>query len=200
MSREAGPRVDPGVERATDVVLVERLRRGDPGAFDEVYEAYRPRLFSFLARLGCRRDLAEDLSEEVWVRLVTHARRLAPDTHLLAWLFTVARNLYWSHCRSRRVEEAHSAELASLWTVAVRHPSPFEDAVATEFERQVERALASLPPRSREVLLLTAEEGLTPGEAATVCGVTPEALRQRLSRARALLAGVLREDTRGPHA
>lgn len=176
-----------------DDALVERLRGGDPGAFDEAYEAYRARLFSFLARLGCRRDLAEDLVEEVWVRLVAHARRLDRDTHLAAWLFTVARNLYWSYCRSRRMEEAHGAELMSVWTVPVRYPSPFEQAVATEFERQAERALASLPASYREVLLLVAVEGLTPTEAATVCGVAPEALRKRLSRARAMLADALRE-------
>jgi RNA polymerase sigma-70 factor (ECF subfamily) len=188
------------MDRAIDGALVERLRRGDSGAFDEAYEAYRARLFGFLARLGCRRDLAEDLAEEVWVRLVAHARRLDPDTRLPAWLFTVARNLYWSHCRSRRVEEAHSAELMSLWTIPARYPSPFEGAVATEVERRVERALASLPASYREVLLLVALEDLTPTEAATVCGITPEALRKRLSRARAMLAGALRDDTHGPRS
>jgi RNA polymerase sigma-70 factor (ECF subfamily) len=60
-------------------------------------------------------------------------------------------------------------------------------------ERRLEAALAALPVASREVLLLVAIEGMRPADAAAVCGVTPEAVRQRLSRARAQLARELDE-------
>lgn len=59
---------------------------------------------------------------------------------------------------------------------------------AGERERRIETAIASLPARHREVLLLVGVEGFGPAEAAAVCGVSPEALRQRVSRARAVLA------------
>lgn len=175
----------------TESSLVEALRHGDSEAFDRVYEVYRPRLFGFLLRLVRRRDVAEDLLEETWLRLVSHAGRLREDTRLGPWLFTVARNLFWSHCRSRMVEEEGSAQLIGLWPTASPVRSPYEAAVAGELERRVERALSSLPPRHREVLMLVAVEQFTPAEAAAVCGVSPEALRQRLARARARLAGIL---------
>ena len=73
---------------------MERLRAGDTGAFDEVYDAYRPRVFAFLLRMCRGRTLAEDLLDETWLRLVKHAPRLLPDTRMGPWLFTVARNLY----------------------------------------------------------------------------------------------------------
>jgi len=180
------------MDRDSELAVVERLRAGDVAAFDEVYEAYRPRVFGFLVRLARRRDVAEDLLEEVWLRLVAHARRLAPDTRLAAWLFTVARNVYWSYCRSRLLEEEHGASLIGLWPVPSPPPSPFDDAVASELDQRVESALASLPARYREVLWLVAVEELTPAEAARVCGIAPEALRQRLSRGRAMLAEALR--------
>ena len=85
-----------GVELAT----VEGLRAGDARAFHAVYDAYAARLFTFLARLSRRRDLAEDLAEETWLRLVANAPRLRSDTRLGPWLFAVARNLYASACRS----------------------------------------------------------------------------------------------------
>jgi len=72
-------------------------------------------------------------------------------------------------------------------------PSPFELAAASELERRVERALSTLAPLHREVLLLVAYEGLTPADAAAVCGTSSEAMRQRLSRARATLAAKLRD-------
>lgn len=179
------------VEREVELDLVARLREGDADAFDVVYDAYRARLYSFLLRLSRRRDVSEDLLEETWLRLVTHRDRLKPDTRLGPWLFTVARNLYWSYLRSRHLEEAHAAQLIGLWPTAPSRPSPFDVAAGDELEARVWKALASMPVAYREVLLLVGAEGLTPGEAAEVCGVKPEALRKRLSRARAMLSAAL---------
>ena len=177
------------MDRQSELLLVQRLREGHPAAFDPIYEEYHARLFNFLARLCRRRDVAEDLLEETWLRFVVNARRLRPDTRLAPWLFTVARNLYFSYCRSRALEESHVADLIGLWPVTSAHrPSPFEKAAASDLERRMERALARLPARYREVLLLVAVEELSPAEAAEVCGVSPEAMRQRLSRARLMLA------------
>jgi len=181
--------MDPDDER----LLVARLRAGDTGAFDEVYDAYRPRVFAFLLRMSRNRTLAEDLLDETWLRLVSHAPRLLPDTRLGPWLFTVARNLYWSFRRDSLVEEIAATELLTLWPSPAPWPSPFDLAAAGELERRVELALSKLSPKYREVLLLVGHEGLTPADAAAVCGITAEAMRQRLSRARATLAERLRE-------
>ena len=184
------------MDRDTELALIRRLRDQDQAAFDAVFDAYHARLYNFLARLSRRRDLAEDLLEETWLRLVAHAGRLEPDTRLGAWLFTVARNLYISYCRSRSFDESTATDLIAIWPLAAPSPSPFEMAAASELERRVDQALARLPARSREVLLLVAVEGFTPGEAAVICGVSAEALRQRLSRARTMLGREL-ASTRG---
>ncbi len=178
------------MDRETESALVERLRGGDGTAFDAVYEEFHRPLYNFLARLSRSRDVAENLLEETWLRLVAHAKRLAPGTRLGPWLFTVARNLYVSYCRSRLLDESLSAESIGLWPVTPPRPSPFEDAAAGESERRIEHALARLPSAYREVLLLTAQ-GFSSPEAAAVCGITAEAIRQRLSRARAMLARAL---------
>jgi RNA polymerase sigma-70 factor (ECF subfamily) len=174
-------------------MLVARLRAGDAGAFDEVYDTYRPRIFAFLLRMTRRRTIAEDLLDEAWLRLVRGAPRLLPDTRLGPWLFTVARNLYWNYRRDALVEESSVPELLTLWPCPTPWPSPFDLAAAGELERRVEHALSRLSPQYREVVLLVGHEGLSPTEAAMVCGISPEALRQRLSRARAALAQKLRE-------
>ena len=112
------------MERDTELALVDRLRDGDPAAFDAVYEAYRARVFSFLARLARSREVAEDLAEDTWLRLVETAPRLRPDTRLGPWLFTVARNLYYSYCRSRAISDAAADALISLWPGGSSRPSP----------------------------------------------------------------------------
>jgi RNA polymerase sigma-70 factor (ECF subfamily) len=168
----------------SDVDLVERLKARDAAAFDAIYDRFNTRLFTFLVRLTRDRDRAKDLLEETWLRLVTHADRLRPGTSLGPWLFTVARNLYLSECRGRVFEQSDDAILAQ----ASPAPSPFEETAANESHRRLEAALASLPLQYREVLLLVAIEGLSTAEAAAVCGISNDALRQRLSRGRAMLA------------
>lgn len=189
------------MDREIELELIGRLRGGDAAAFDAVYAAYHARLFNFLARLSGRRDLAEDLVEEMWLRLVSRSAHLRDDTRLAPWLFTVARNLHASHCRSRLVEESHLPGLIGLWPTGASTPSPFEETASNEADRRLELALAALPTPYREVLLLVGMDGLTPSEAAAVCGISPEALRQRLSRARSQLARRLASPTmKGTHA
>ena len=179
------------MDRDAERELVSRLRAGDADAFDTVYAEYNTRLFAFLARLSRNRATAEDLLEETWLRLVSNAGRLREDSQLGAWLFTVARNLYVSYCRSRMLEDVHAPDLIGLWPS--RCPSsPLEETAGHELGERLEAALAKLPLQYREALLLVAIEGLTPSEAAQVCGVSGEAMRQRLSRGRTMLAERLR--------
>ncbi len=102
-----------------------------------------------------------------------------------------ARNLYWTYRRSCLLEEVLDPAALALWPSPEAWSSPFEAAAHDELQRRLERALARLSPQHREVLLLVGVEGLMPAEAAGVCDVTPEALRQRLARARAALAQLL---------
>jgi RNA polymerase sigma-70 factor (ECF subfamily) len=173
------------MERERELALVARLRAGDLTAFDDVFDAFNHRLLSFLTRMAKNRSVAEDLLEETWLRLVSSGEDLRPDTQLGAWLFTVARNLYVSHCRNRAREQSYTADLSLLWPSGLAQ-SPFDLACLNEFEQLLEAALG-VAPIYREVLLLVAVEGLRPVDAAKVCRISPETLRQRLSRARQLI-------------
>lgn len=179
------------MERERELDLVRRMRAGDDDAFDAIHAEFNARLFNFLARLSRRRDVAEDLLDETWLRFVDRAHRLEPDTRLGPFLFTVARNLFISYCRSRMIEETQTADAIGLWPLGTPRPSPFDATVANETGKRIEAAIAALPAAHREALLLVAVEGMKPVEAAAVCGITPEAMRQRLSRARAAIAEYL---------
>ena len=186
-SRAASSRVTTAVDRDLELQLVARLRQRDPAAFESVHDAFNARLFNFLARLSNSRDVAEDLLEETWLRLVSHAGRLRPDTRLGPWLFTVARNLHVSYRRSRAIEDSGDPEATGLWSRGAPAPSPLEVAEASEMERRIAVAIAALPTIYREAMLLVGVEGLSPSEAASICDVSSQAMRQRLSRARVLV-------------
>jgi RNA polymerase sigma-70 factor (ECF subfamily) len=186
------------VERELELELVSRLRAGDSTAFDEIYVAFNRRLLNFLARMARNRSVAEDLLEETWLRLVTGGGALRADTRLAPWLFTVARNLYLSYCRSRVRETAYTADLVFLWP-GETPKTPFDLASLSEFEERLEAAIADLPPIYREVILLVGVEQLRPVDAAEVCSISPESLRQRLKRGRDLLSRSLtKQDSRRP--
>ena len=84
---------------AADAALVDRLRRGERAAFRELYARFAQASFGFLLRLCGRRDVAEDLQQDVWLSIARHAARLNADTDLAAWIFTVARNRFVSSRR-----------------------------------------------------------------------------------------------------
>ncbi len=186
------PATVTAADDAEDAALVRALRAGEARAFDAAYGRYRARIFSFLLRLARRRDVAEDLLQETFVRLAKHARTLAEDTVLGAWLFTVARNLWRSHRRWRLLDAERLREVG-LWPSA-SSVTPLALSEATETERRLEAALLALPEMYREVLLLVAVERLEPQRAAEVLGLRADAVRQRLLRARAMLSQALAKD------
>jgi RNA polymerase sigma-70 factor (ECF subfamily) len=186
------------MDSETEFELVQRMAGGDTAAFDAVYDKYRVRLFSFLARLCRQRDLTEDLLEETWLRLVQHAGRIKPGIPLGPWLFAAARNLFISYCRSRGVEDDRVAGLMGLWPGLSHGPSPFEEAAASELHARLELALAALAPRYREVLQMSLIEEMTAARIAQISGEAPATIRQRLLRARALLARQLQSPAAQP--
>jgi RNA polymerase sigma-70 factor (ECF subfamily) len=187
------------MDRELELALVERVRAGDTAAFDAIHAAFNPRLYGFLARLTRSRDVAEDLLEDTWLRFVSHADQLRPDTRLAPGSLPSRAT-----CTSPGAGRGRwRRERRPRWTCG-RPPaagaSPFEQAATSELERRIEHALASLSVDAREVLLLVGAEGMTPSEAAAVCGISPEAMRQRLKRARAALSERLADSEERPIA
>jgi RNA polymerase sigma-70 factor (ECF subfamily) len=179
---------------ADDTAWVDRLRRGDATAFDAVFAAYRRRLYAYLVRMTRRRDIAEDLLQETFLRLAQHAKRLTADTKLGAWLFTVAHRLVVSWARAQAVRAQLAGDLPQREAPGDDR-SPLEAVADSQTQLALERAFAQLAPAYREVALLVGVEGMQPAEVAQILGQKPEAIRQRLARARTQLAEAL-----GDHA
>ena len=163
---------------------VDGLRRGDAAAFDGAFAAYRRRVYGYLVRMTRNKDTAEDLLQETFLRLAQSAKKLAPDTRLAPYLFTIAHRLVVSWARAQQVR----AQLAGEFVEPVDHRSPLEAVADSQTQLALERAFAALAPAYREVALLVGVEGMQPSEVAAILGQTPEAVRQRLARARGQLA------------
>lgn len=166
-----GPVPDPSDEQ-----LLADLRAGDLAAFDRLYARYERRVFGYLRRMLGDPGRAEDLLQEVFMKVFTD-HGFDPDRgRFSAWLFTVARSSCLMELRSsRRRGAAHEA-------APVPTPSRAPDELLEPSQR-VERALATLSEPQRQLLLLKQVGQLTYGEIAAVIGVAEGTVKSRLHEA-----------------
>jgi RNA polymerase sigma-70 factor (ECF subfamily) len=176
--------VDP-----SDAQLVAALRHGERWAFDAVYARHHARIWDFLARLAGDRAGAEDLYQETWLAAAAHAARLAPDSDILPWLYTIARNKYRSARRFALFDRRRREAVAVTPLALVRTPD--DELTARRRARALAAAFAGLGDAHREVLLLCAVEDLETPQVAAILALSEAAVRKRLSRARATLAAAI---------
>lgn len=195
---------DSTIERYThadpDVRLMLRVRDDDPVAFEELMLRYQDRVVGLLAHLVGRRDLAEDLAQDVFLRVYRARKRYVPGAKFSTFLFTVVNNVASNALRSlsRRKEinlqarpgdtHAGPAALAPADASAMMPTRQVDDA---ELREAVQRAVATLGERQRVAVLLAKFEGLSYQEIGQVLGMSPQAVKSLLSRAREKLREVL---------
>jgi RNA polymerase sigma-70 factor (ECF subfamily) len=173
------------------------VRRRDPDALAAFFERYFDRVFGLVYRLMGDRPLAEDVTQEVFLKVHRAADRIDPGRDPAPWLMTIAHNAcrdVWrssAHRMSRRAAslDAH-APLAATLAAAVRDPE--EEALATERERLVQAAIDRLPEPLRASVLMHDYEGLGHEQIAEIVGIRHAAARKRYSRAIAALATLLK--------
>jgi len=183
-------------EHQRDAALLEAVRSGDDAALAELVERYAPRVLRFGMKL-CRNE--EDAREVLQDTLLTAARGLRSfrgESRLSTWLYTIAR----SFCVKRRTRGAARATFESLESAdALVDPGakPDEKLEQAGLQAALERAISGLDEAQREVLVLRDVEGLSAAEVASVLGISVEAVKSRLHRARSSVRERLLPDLEG---
>lgn len=184
-----------------DVRLMLAVRAGDATAFESLVLRYQNRLLTVLEHQTGSRDLAEDLTQEVFLRVFRARNTYLPGAKFSTWLYTIANNVALNARRSRaRRREVHvegtesgplgANPLASL-ALAASGQMPTRQADKREMREIVRMSLAVLNERQRMAVLLNKFEGLSYLEIATAMELSPEAVKSLLSRARVQLREVL---------
>ncbi len=179
----------PMTDTTSDTSLLARTARGDAAAFEALFQRHYDRVYGILFRLVGERGEAEDVAQEVFLRLHDHARRQRPDDNVTAWLYRVATNLGYNALRSRRRRAQRNMVLV---------PSPAGGDVDTVLARREERravraALSRLTEREAQLLILRQME-FSYAECAAIVGVAPGSVGALLARAgRAFRAAYERE-------
>jgi RNA polymerase sigma-70 factor (ECF subfamily) len=173
--------------RETDEDLLARIARSDSAAVREIVARKLPRLLALAARILGDRMEAEDVAQEVFLRIWRQAPRWEVGrARFDTWLYAVALNLCRDRLRRRR--EVYTGELPET---ADPSSAPDRALLDRDDARTVESALAVLPERQREAIVLQYYEELSNIEAAAVMGISVEALESLLARARRNLRSCL---------
>lgn len=182
-----------------DVQLMLRVQRDEPGAFAELIGEYWPRVYGqFCRQLGDRQE-AEDLAQDVFLRLYRNRRRYQPRASFATWLFHIARNVARNSIRGKRRRPVVSLTQLSK----PGHDEPFEERLCSnrqeaptrslerdEVSRVVREAMAGLARRQRTALELQFQD-LSYSEIAAELDMTPKAAKSLLYRARMQLRETL---------
>ncbi|GAA4463413.1 RNA polymerase sigma factor [Novipirellula rosea] len=187
-----------------DVRLMLRVRDDDAGAFEELVRRYEARLVRLMHTLGPSHELAEDLTQEVFLRVYRARKRYEPGAKFSTWLFTiagnVARNSARTMSRRREVSEVDAprsqdapsnAQLLASTALDASGLMPTRVSEGSERAQIVRQAVESLSERQRMALMLSRFESMSYAEIAETMDLTPKAVKSLLSRARVNLKEML---------
>lgn len=176
-----------------DLDLAERHRYGDPQAFDEVYARFSTMVYNLALRLSGSADQAEDLTQEVFLRIFRHLGRFSGRSSLKTWVYQVTLN----HCRSRLgrwrrwFQLPVDADGHETIEQVDESRGPEERALARDAAREVGKALQQVRSEFREAVVLRDLEGLAYEEIANILNVPIGTVRSRIARGRDQLRQVL---------
>lgn len=164
---------------------MDRYACGDAGAFRAIHRALYPRLVAYLTRMTGSPALADDLTQETFLRLHRARATFASGGAVLPWVYAIARNVHIDHVRAarHRSEERLPSDPGPAEPAAPPGSDVENAAIASEMARAVERVLARLPAAQREAFVLLRYEGLSVQDAAAVLGATETAVKLRAFRA-----------------
>jgi RNA polymerase sigma-70 factor (ECF subfamily) len=174
-----------------NAAIARGLKRQDPELLDQLIELYQHRLLRYLLFLTGKREVAEDLFQETWMRVLLRGGQYNGKARFDTWLFTIARNLVIDLSRKRTMssldEMSDGGEDSRPFEIAIDGPSPLEQLQVSESRAEVAEVLLKLEPIYREVLVLRFHEELSLEEIAGVTRAPLSTVKSRLYRGLAAL-------------
>jgi RNA polymerase sigma-70 factor (ECF subfamily) len=188
--------------RDPDIRLMLRVRNDEPGAFEDLVERYQHRLVAIMHHLVGNAEEAEDLAQEVFLRIYRARKKYRPRAKFSTWLFTIANNLALNSLRTRQRKPVVPLDVRDSGPLG---PRPAEQLVhdrakqpgqrieEQELAALIQTALAGLNERQRVAVVLNKFEDMSYEEIAQVMDLTTKAVKSLLSRARENLRQALQD-------
>lgn len=165
----------------TPEMLLERYLDGDDDAFGQLVACYEEKLFAFIARMTGDAHLAEDVFQQVFIKVAKNAAAFDGRASFSTWLYRIARNATLDELRrrARRPGDTGGLEPESMQLADDQAPSPLDRLATEELASQIRLALEKLPEAQREAFLLKEEGDLDFDEIGVVLGCGRETAKSR---------------------
>jgi RNA polymerase sigma-70 factor, ECF subfamily len=198
-SYQPGPSVREQLRAADDSAIVTAFLAGEERAFSELVERYQTRLLNFIYRTIGDRDRAEDLVQEVFIRVYRHLHRFDRSKKFSTWAYTIASNLAKNELRNRSRNPLVLFQTMQGAGDDEDRPLQFEDTTARPDDMYrkrhlrdlVEDTVAKLPEHHRQVFVLRELEGKSYEEIAEITDCNLGTVKSRLNRARTAFAAII---------
>jgi len=185
-----------------NLAIAHGLKRQDPELLDRLIELYQHRLLRYLLFLTGKREVAEDLFQETWMRVLLRGGQYNGKARFDTWLFTIARNLVIDLSRKRTMasldEMSEGGEDERPFEIAMDGPSPLDQFRSREDSAEVAEVLLRLEPNYREVLVLRFHEEMSLDEIAKMTSAPLSTVKSRLYRGLAALKPEMERIRRAP--
>ena len=195
LKMEADPTPLPADGGAIDFTLMERIGAGDHEAFRQLVVRHQNAVIGTVAKMLGNPSEAEDIAQQVFLRIWRHAKRYRPDAKFTTYLYTITRNLVFNETRrkSRKKEVSSDEREENSNRLIEANPDRQPDAelLQAELQRAVDDAIAGLPETQRMAVVLRRYEQLSYEEIAAVLGLSVSAIKSLLFRARTSLREAL---------
>ncbi|MGB3976735.1 MAG: sigma-70 family RNA polymerase sigma factor [bacterium] len=184
----------------SDDDLMCRFQDGDESGFLRLLERYQDRILNYIYRMVSDRHLAEDLTQEVFVRIYVNAGRYYPGSRFAPWLYRIASNLAINELRRRKrwryitINSNPSEEDRNVITDLKDENmiDPEQSVSQIEASEEISRALEKIPEKYRIPLILRELEGYDYAEIAQILDIPHGTVKSRLNRGRSLLESILK--------
>ena len=160
--------------------FAERLRDDDRTVIDEIYELYHAKIFRFSISYLKNQDDAYDIVQDVFIKLWENRLQLKKDTNFDAFLFTVAKNTVLSLFRKRATEQKFRNNIDISYE---SEPNDIENNIDFDFlKKKYQKLVDKLPPKRKEVFVLSREKGLSNKEIAQIKGIAEKTVEDHLTK------------------
>ena len=168
----------------TDEMIMEAVKRGELQQASVLFERYNKRIFNFLARMTMDRDMAEDLTQNVFLRIIKYRNSYKEGARFQSWIYQVARNIFSDHYQAHK---NRFADFVDVEKISDYMPDSEESEMWDEREKLLHKSLAKLGDEQRELLILTRFQQMKYEEVALIMDTTVANIKVKVHRAIAKL-------------
>jgi RNA polymerase sigma factor (sigma-70 family) len=167
------------VAELSDEIIMKRVKEGNLAELSVLFERYHVRLYNFMLRLTLNRSVSQDLTQNLFYRIIKYRHTFKEDHSFKSWIYQLARNIHVDYCKQQQKAAERYTQVEEYNENVAGEKEGFNE---EEYER-LDRAMARLTPEQKEILVLSRFQGLKYEEISSIRDLSVPAIKVQVHRA-----------------